>query len=120
MLVRRVREAPALSLKLIAHRGRFSHQRIGETWQVRGVDVIVPHRLAKNTVASRGYILATRDLLERLPEAQRAAFVPHTEEAADLGRISLGYRDLASLRGSFATTPGASGRSTPSARDRSP
>jgi len=38
------------------------------------------------------------DLLERLPEAQQASFVPHTEDAADLGRISLGYRDLASLR----------------------
>ena len=90
--------APELTLKLIAHYGRYSRQRVGETGQVHGVDVIVPHRLAKNSVPSREYILATRDLLERLPEAQRESFVPHTEDAADLGRISVGYRDLAPLR----------------------
>ena len=90
--------APELTLKIIAHYGRYSRQRIGETGQVHGVDVIVPHRLAKNSVPSHEYILATRDLLERLPEAQRASFIPHTEEAAELGRISLGYRDLAPLR----------------------
>jgi hypothetical protein len=90
--------APELTLKFIAHYGRYSRQRIGATGQVHGVDVIVPHRLAKNSVPSREYILATRALLERLSEAQRAAFVPHTEDTADLGQISLGYRDLASLR----------------------
>jgi hypothetical protein len=58
----------------------------------------VPHRLPKNSVPSREYILATRDLLQRLPEAERASFIPHTEDAAGFGQISLGYRDLASLR----------------------
>lgn len=91
-------KAPELTLKLIAHYGRYSRQRIGDTAQVHGLDVILPHRLAKNSVPSHEYILATRDLLERLPEAQRAPFVPHTEEADGLGRISLGYLDLASLR----------------------
>ena len=95
--------APELTLKFIAHYGRYSRQRIGETGQVHGVDVIVPHRLAKNSVPSREYILATNDLLERLSEAERASFVVHTEDAADLGRISLGYRDLASLRNGRAT-----------------
>ena len=95
--------APELTLKFIAHYGRYSRQRIGETGQVHGVDVIVPHRLAKNSVPSREYILATNDLLERLSEAERASFVVHTEDAVDLGRISLGYRDLASLRNGRTT-----------------
>ena len=99
-------KAPELTLKLIAHYGRYSRQRIGETGQVHGVDVIVPHRL-KNSVPSREYILVTRDLLERLPEAERASFVPHTEDAAGLGRISLGYRDLASLRDGRPTVRGS-------------
>jgi class 3 adenylate cyclase len=100
-------KAPELTLKLIAHYGRYSRQRIGETGQVHGVAVIVPHRLAKNSVPSREYILATRDLLDRLPEAQRASFVPHTENAAGLGRISLGYRDLLALRESRPTVTGS-------------
>ena len=87
--------APELTLKLIAHYGRYSRQRIGDTGQV-------PHRLAKNSIPSHEYILATRDLLERLPEAQRASFVSHTEDADGLGQISLGYRDLAPLRDSRA------------------
>jgi class 3 adenylate cyclase len=95
-------KAPDLTLKLIAHYGRYSRQRIGETGQVHGVDVIVPHRLAKNSVPSREYILATQDLLQRLPEAERASFVPHTEDADGFGQISVGYRDLAPLR---ATRP---------------
>lgn len=90
--------APQLTLKLIAHFGRYSRQRVGETVQVHGLDVIVPHRLAKNSIASHEYILATRDLLERLPEAERTRFVEHTEDVADLGRISVGYVDLTSLR----------------------
>jgi len=94
--------APELTLKLIAHYGRYSRQRIGDTGQVHGLDVIVPHRLAKNSIPSHEYILATRDLLERLPEAQRASFVSHTEDADGLGQISLGYRDLAPLRDSRA------------------
>jgi class 3 adenylate cyclase len=103
-------KAPELTLKLIAHYGRYSRQRIGETGQVHGVDVILPHRLAKNSVPSHEYILATRDLLDRLPEPQRTSFVPHTEDAAGFGRISLGYRDLASLRdGRSAATGWVSG-----------
>jgi class 3 adenylate cyclase len=90
--------APELTLKLIAHYGRYSRQRIGETGQVHGIDVIVPHRLAKNSIPSHEYILATQDLLDRLPASQRESFVPHTEDADGLGRISLGYRDLAHIR----------------------
>jgi hypothetical protein len=99
--------APELTLKLIAHYGRYSRQRIGDTGQVHGIDVIVPHRLAKNSVPSHEYILATRALLDRLPEAVRASFVPHTEDADGLGRISLGYRDLGSLRDSRPTVTGS-------------
>ena len=95
-------KAPELTLKLIAHYGRYSRQRIGDTGQAHGIDVIVPHRLAKNSIPSHEYILATRDLLDRLPEAQRASFVAHTEDADGFGRISLGYRELAPLRDSRA------------------
>lgn len=91
--------APGLTLKLIAHYGRYARQHVGRTSQVHGVDVIVPHRLAKNSVPSHEYILATRALLERLPEPVRAAFVPHTEDSAEFGLLTLGYRDLAPLRG---------------------
>lgn len=89
---------PTLTLKLIAHHGVYSRQRIGPTTQVHGADVIVPHRLAKNRVPSREYMLLTAAVLERIPADQRAAFIPHSEEVAEFGRLDLGYRDLAPLR----------------------
>ena len=64
----------------------------------------MPHRLAKNSVPSREYILATRDLLQRRPEAERASFVPHAEDADGFGQISLGNRDLAPLRDTLMPT----------------
>ena len=89
---------PTLTLKLIAHHGVYSRQQIGSTTQVHGVDVIVPHRLAKNRVPSHEYMLLTAAALERIPPEQRAAFTRHVEEVADFGRLELGYRDLGPLR----------------------
>ena len=100
-------KAPELTIKFIAHFGRYSRQRVGEIDQVHGVDVIVPHRLAKNSVPSHEYILATSALLDRLPEPVRGSFVSHVEETPDFGRISAAYRDLAPLRDGAAKASGA-------------
>lgn len=89
--------APDLTLKLIAHHGIYTQQRIGSITQVHGADVIVPHRLAKNHVPSREYILACPPILDRIG-VRAAEFVPHEEDVADFGVISIGYLDLAGLR----------------------
>ena len=89
--------APALSLKVIAHHGVYSRQRIGGTTQVHGPDVIVPHRLAKNHVPSHEYLLVTRSLLDRL-DGRAAEFTLHEEDVPDFGRLAVAYRDLGALR----------------------
>jgi len=58
--------------------------------------VIVAHRLLKNRVPSKEYLLVTDAVLSRLPEDMRARFVSHEEEF-DLGPISGGYREIAYL-----------------------
>jgi uncharacterized protein YndB with AHSA1/START domain len=85
-----------LKLKFVVHHGRFSRQRLGNVEQLHGTDVIVAHRLLKNSVPSKEYLLVTDAVLERLPEERRARFVPHTEEF-DLGAISGGYEEIAHL-----------------------
>jgi hypothetical protein len=90
--------APTLTVKVIAHHGHYSRFRVGRIEQLHGTDVIVPHRLAKNHIPSREYILATTPLLERLPSEQAASFVRVEESVADLGILAVGYRDLAPLR----------------------
>jgi uncharacterized protein DUF2652 len=90
--------APTLTVKVIAHHGHYSRYRVGHVEQLHGTDVIVLHRLAKNHVPSHEYILATTALLDRLRPDQAAAFVRIDEPVADLGVVSVGYRDLAPLR----------------------
>jgi hypothetical protein len=87
-----------LTVKVIAHHGHYSRYRVGQVEQLHGTDVIVLHRLAKNHVPSHEYILATTALLDRLRPDQAAAFVRIDEPVADLGVVSVGYRDLAPLR----------------------
>ena len=90
--------APTLTVKVIAHHGHYSRYRVGQVEQLHGTDVIVLHRLAKNHVPSHEYILATAALLERLLPEQAADFVRLEEVVADLGALSVGYRDFAPLR----------------------
>ena len=83
-----------LKLKFVIHHGRFSRQRLGNVEQLHGADVIVPHRLLKNHVPSKEYVLVTDAVLERLPAEMRQRFTPHTEEF-DVGPVSGGYEEIA-------------------------
>ena len=85
-----------LKLKFVVHHGRFSRQRLGNVEQLHGADVIVAHRLLKNSVPSKEYLLVTDAVLERLPQERRDRFTPHTE-SFDLGTISGGYEEIAYL-----------------------
>jgi uncharacterized protein YndB with AHSA1/START domain len=85
-----------LKLKFVVHHGKFSRQRLGSVEQLHGTDVIVAHRLLKNKVPSKEYLLVTDAVLERLPAEMRSRFTPHTEEF-DLGEISGGYEEIAYL-----------------------
>lgn len=85
-----------LRLKFVVHHGQFSRQRLGSVEQLHGTDVIVAHRLLKNKVPSKEYLLVTDAVLERLPADRRGRFRPHTEES-DLGVISGGYEEIAFL-----------------------
>lgn len=85
-----------LKLKFVVHHGKFSRQRLGNVEQLHGTDVIVAHRLLKNSVPSKEYLLVTDAVLDRLPQDLRAGFTPHNE-SFDLGTISGGYREIAHL-----------------------
>jgi hypothetical protein len=85
-----------LKLKFVVHHGSFSRQRLGNVEQLHGSDVIVAHRLLKNTVPSKEYLLVTDAVLDRLPSDRRQRFVPHSE-VFDLGTISGGYEEIVYL-----------------------
>jgi len=85
-----------LKLKFVVHHGKFSRQRLGNVEQLHGADVIVPHRLLKNHVPSKEYLLVTDAVLERLPDDLRSTFTPHTEQF-DVGTIDGAYKQIGYL-----------------------
>ena len=61
--------ASQLTLKIVAHRGPASTVQIRDHTKLIGKDVIVAHRLLKNSLQQREYLLLTRDLLAGLKES---------------------------------------------------
>jgi hypothetical protein len=89
---------PTLTMKAVAHYGRWNLMRVGPSGQVHGGDAIVPHRLAKNSVPSHEYLLVTPPLAERLSERDRGRFSWRDESGAEFGTMRIGYYDLGNLR----------------------
>lgn len=89
---------PTLTMKALAHYGRWNLLRIGPSAQVHGADAIVPHRLAKNSVPSHEYLLVTPPLAERLTAGDRERFSWREESGAEFGMMRVGYYDLGKLR----------------------
>src|SRR5438067_6061759 len=90
----------SLDLKFIAHYGAFVVQRDGTAEDVAGADVILTHRLLKNSVTEqtgvRAYAFFTDACMQRLP----ASFVmaKHAETIETFGETRGGVHDLAVVR----------------------
>ena len=95
---------PTLTMKALAHYGRWNLLRIGPSAQVHGADAIVPHRLAKNSVPSHEYLLVTPPLADRLTASDRERFSWRDESGAEFGTMRIGYYDLGKLRNRDMTT----------------
>ena len=83
---------PRLDLKLIAHSGRFRRQRLAGGEELVGRDVILVHRLLKNTLGfagpASGYLLMTAvcaDVLGIDPKGE--GLRPHQETYPHLGGV---------------------------------
>ena len=57
------KEAANLTLKFVAHVGQVATQTIRDRLKLVGIDVILVHRLLKNSVPMREYVLMTEDLV---------------------------------------------------------
>jgi hypothetical protein len=99
------RETSHLSLKLIAHHGRFVRQLVGGRSRVTGPDVILAHRLLKNAVGVGAYVLLTEPALERVGmDPVAGGMQRHRVSYPYLGEVSCFVADLVSL-----TPPAAAG-----------
>jgi hypothetical protein len=86
-----------LGLKFIVHRGTYSRQTVAGVVQLHGSDVNLVHRLLKNTVPLREYLLVSRAALDSWPENARTEYVD-APQRYDLGEVPAAYLDLALVR----------------------
>jgi hypothetical protein len=87
----------SLGLKFIVHRGQYSRQVVAGVTQLHGTDVNMVHRLLKNSVPLREYILAT-DAASRSWRASARADYIDAPQQYDLGAVGAAYLDLAPAR----------------------
>jgi hypothetical protein len=77
-----------LRLKLIVHSGEALFHRILDFQELAGVDVIIVHRLLKNSVAADQYLLMTETAQQDVEMPAPARLVKSSESYEDIGRIA--------------------------------
>jgi hypothetical protein len=76
-----------LRLKAIIHAGEAVLHRLGRFEELHGIDVIVVHRLLKNSLPSQQYVLVTEAARGLLEFPREIAFRPHEETYDDVGAV---------------------------------
>lgn len=84
-----------LTLKVLAHRGTALRYRIAGREELAGVDVILVHRLLKNSVPGSKYILVTEEAFGFL--APGDGFRRGVERYDDVGDVAVRFKTLAPL-----------------------
>lgn len=89
---RACRNVDKLSFKFIVHHGQFGINKVGPFVKLIGADVVLAHRLLKNSVPANEYVLLTEPTLNLLPSAVQKTFTPATEMIDKFGQVRIAYR----------------------------
>lgn len=95
-------QASQLTLKFVAHLGEVALQRVKRLTELAGVDVIFVHRLLKNSVPVREYVLMSEPVFAHLEPELQAQAKESPEELEGLGEVVTKYVDLS---GALAELP---------------
>lgn len=90
---------PELDLKFVVHHGEFVERKMARSRELVGEDVIVVHRLLKNTVTDQtgmqGYALLTQACVDHVDlDAVAAGLVEHYQVATDIEEVRGWVLDL--------------------------
>jgi hypothetical protein len=89
-----------LTLKFVVHCGAFDIQEIVGRKELIGPDIVVAHRLLKNSVRTREYALVTT-ALEGVAEAWGLGVTPGRDEYGDIGAVDYVYMDFRRVREAY-------------------
>ena len=90
-----------LTLKFIAHHGMIGEMRIGRFITLSGTDVIIAHRLLKNSVPSHEYLLLSEKLLNNVPDSSEdfeMEWNDLSDEFASIGKVNYHFARLEEAR----------------------
>jgi len=76
-----------LNLKIVVHSGSALFYKIDKFSELSGVDVIIVHKLLKNSVRSDRYILVTESVLDIIKFPQNIRFEKSREDYEEIGKI---------------------------------
>ena len=99
--------ASGLALKIVAHFGAASTMPVKDHLKFIGRDVIVAHRLLKNSVPEPEYLLLTQETLARLGAAdgETASLAAGADAYDELGSIAYRYLSLACYHAEVRLVP---------------
>ncbi len=92
------RNADDLTLKVIVHSGSAVFHSIAGAAQVSGTDVILAHRLLKNSVPGNEYLLMTESAYQDLGRDMEGEFVEGQESYGELGSVKTFVRHLGEVQ----------------------
>lgn len=88
------RNLDKLALKIVVHAGEAVFHQIAGRPQVSSSDVILAHRLLKNSVAANFYLLLTEPAFAVMRAHLPGTFEPHRETYEGFGTVTVRVRDL--------------------------
>lgn len=96
-----------LTLKFVAHYGPLAEIKIGGFVKQSGTEMIVAHRLLKNSIENHEYILLTEKLLEEAESSSEnpVEWISSSEEYPSLGKITYRYTLLNDARDKVPDPP---------------
>jgi len=90
-----------LTLKFVAHHGPIGEMKVGRFVTLSGTDVIVAHRLLKNSIDSHEYLLLSEKLWQNFPDSHEPFELEWTslsDEFASIGKVDYRFAMLETLR----------------------
>ena len=99
-----------LTLKFVVHHGTLAEIKVGNFLMHSGPEMIIAHRLLKNSIAKHEYLLMTEKLLQQvtdLTETVEMEWVSSSEEYASIGKVDYRFAllDKAKINAPEPPTP---------------
>jgi hypothetical protein len=104
------KEAAELKLKFVAHIGDVATQTIRQRLKLVGIDVILVHRLLKNSVPIPEYVLLSEELYSTGETSLPDSVHEISPELEGIGTVRAYFVDVGDLESSLPPLPGPSWR----------